>query len=479
MPTEDYSGRLADTLANIEASSEIHGRNKELIRGYKQDQVLNGLSDATLLRNTSRLKVLAEQADKPFDEMDKSDVKTLVTWVHERDYTEETIDTYKTVIKAFWGWLKDAPRDETPEEVKWIKLNNGNGNGDTLPKDLLTKDDIRAQADAANNPRDKAFIWLLYETGARIGELIDLTVGDIEDRTHGKKVTIDGKTGARRLPLVESVPHINNWLNKHPNPQKDAPLWCKIQQGGPTEHLNPHDIDDLREIHGIGPSYAESLEAAGIENGADLVAHDSEELADIVGVREATVQKWFRQFDSDVSLSSDTKLGYRYIREKILKATMERAGIEKPSNPHHYRHSRASYLANEMTESQLCEWFGWVQGSDVPARYVHLSGRDIDSTYDQLHGLSEPEEEEQQPDVIECPRCSELNEPKATFCMRCGFGLDQEKAEEIEQEVDTKTKDSYKQVDPEDTDAQDKIEQVDALLDDPDVKALLAEKLQD
>jgi len=406
MPIADFEGQLDRTVENIEESEEILERNKELILDYKQDQVLNGLSPATLLRNTQRLKIVAQEAEKPFDEMDKSDVKGLIVWVHDQDYTEETVDTYKTVIKAFWSWLKDAGRDETPEEVKWIQLSNGNGNGDTLPKDLLTKEDIENQVDAAKNPRDKAFIYLLYESGARIGELIDLTVGDIEDRKHGKKITIDGKTGARRLPLVESVPHLNNWLNKHPNPEKDAPLWCKIQQG-----------------------------------------------------------------------SADDQLGYRYIREKILKKNMDRADIEKPSNPHHYRHSRASFLANEMTEAQLCEWFGWVQGSDVPSKYVHLSGRDIDNAYDQLHGLYEPDEEEQTPDVVECPRCQELNEPNAAFCMRCGFALDQETAAELEDKVDEDMKEDYKNTEPGDTETVEKLDTLDDILEDPEVKTALLEKL--
>ncbi|WP_336364027.1 site-specific integrase [Halalkalicoccus salilacus] len=360
MPTADFSTQLEKTIANIQNADEILDRNKELILDYKRDQVLNGLSDATLLRNTQRLKIIAEQTERPFDEMDKSDVKNLIAWVHEQEYTDETIDTYKTVIKTFWRWLKGTDRGETSEEVKWIQLSNGNSNG-TLPKDLLTKDEVEAQIAAAKNPRDKAFISMLYETGARIGELIDLTVGDIEDRKHGKKVVIDGKTGSRRLPLVESVPHINNWLNKHPKPKKEAPLWCKIQQG-----------------------------------------------------------------------DADQPLGYRYIREKILKKNMKRAEIDKPSNPHHYRHSRASYLANQMTEAQLCKWFGWVQGSDVPARYVHLSGRDIDNAYDQMHGLYEPDEEGDKPSVIECPRCEELNEADAAFCMRCGQALNIDAAEEVE-----------------------------------------------
>jgi hypothetical protein len=208
---------------------------------------------------------------------------------------------------------------------------------------------------------------MLYETGARIGELIDLTVGDIEDRQHGKKVVIDGKTGMRRLPLVESVPHLNKWLNQHPNPDKDNPLWCKIQQGGP-----------------------------------------------------------------------DDRLGYQYICKKILKRKASDAGIEKPVNPHHYRHSRASELAKELKEAQLCQWFGWVQGSDVPAKYVHLSGRDLDQDYDAIHGLSDPEEDDNGPDVIECWRCQELNEPKARFCSRCGAPLNDETQQaqaEVQQDI--------------------------------------------
>ena len=477
MPIADFSRELERVSENIEASDQILSRNKDLILNYKQDRVLDGLSEATLLRNTQRLKKVAEQAEKPFDEMEKRDVKGLVTWVHEQDYTDETVDTYKSVIKAFWSWLKDAEQDETPPEVKWIKLSNGNGNGDTLPKDLLTKEDIEAQVNAAKNPRDKAFIYLLYETGARIGEIIDLTVGDIEDRANGKKVIIEGKTGARRLPLVESVPHLNNWLNKHPNPKKDAPLWCKIQQGGPTEHLNPNDVDDIRDVHGIGPSRAEQLNDAGIATGTELVNHSAEDLADILSVNVTTAEKWLRQFDSDANLTSEMKLGYRYLREKILAATMERAGIDKPSNPHHYRHSRASYLATEMTEAQLCEWFGWVQGSDVPAKYVHLSGRDIDNAYDEMHGLYEPDEEEETPDIVECDRCQELNEPNASYCMRCGFALDQETAAEIEEQAEQDVKEDYRDTDPEDTETVELLDAFDDALDDPEFKEELLNRI--
>lgn len=405
MPTDDFEKRRKQTSENIQNSEVIDGRNKELLRKYERDKVLDGLSEATLLRNLTRMKVVAEYVeDQPFDDMEKANVKDIVEWATNKYDSDETVDTYKNVIRSFWKWM-DPDDGGAPKTVAWIKLKNSNG-GDTLPKDLLTKDDIEAQADAAKNPRDKAFIWLLYESGARIGELIDLTVGDIEDRKNGKKVVIDGKTGARRLPLVESVPHLNKWLNAHPNPTKDAPLWCKIQQGGP-----------------------------------------------------------------------DDQLGYRYIRDKILRKTMEDAGIDKPSNPHHYRHSRASYLANHLKEAQLNAWFGWVQGSDVPARYVHLSGRDIDNAYDELHGLYEPEEDGDEPQVRKCGRCQELNEPNAAYCMRCGYALRGKAAADFEAEVEDDLKQDYAVTDPENVTTKQKVDTIDDLLKDPEVKTALLERM--
>jgi site-specific recombinase XerD len=476
MPTADYEKKVESIFEMVKESEEIHPDNADLLREYRRDKELNGMSAATQQRNLSYLKMVAEHVgDKRFADMDKADLKEVIVWVHDRDLAEATVTTYKKAIRQFWTWLNDG---ETPDEVEWLKISSGNSN-DTLPQDLLTKEDVKAQIEAAKNPRDRAFISVLYETGARIGELIDLTVGDIEDRTHGKKITIDGKTGARRLPLVEAVPHVNKWLSNHPNPAKDAPLWCKIQQGGPVKALRPSEVEDVAEVHGIGREMARRLSYVDIETGEDLATHSAAELSHLIGAKEGKAQRWLDQFDPDAGSGGLEKLGYRYLREKVLKKNMDRAGVDKPSNPHHYRHSRASFLANEMTEAQLCEWFGWVQGSDVPARYVHLSGRDIDNAYDQMHGLYEPEDDEAEPDVLECPRCEELNEPKAVYCQRCGFALDQEAAESVETETSTRVKESYREVDPEDSDTLEKIDVLDELLDDAEVKQALLARMDD
>lgn len=358
MTVLDHDRKLANTLESIRDSATIHPDNKELIQDFARDLELQGLSAAWIGKLTTHLKVIAEHLDDTrIEDMAKDDIKDLVAWVQRRDIAEATIGNYKQVIKRFWRWLNDGTH---PEETAWINTNHGGGNG-TLPKELLTREDVSRLLDACRNPRDAALIALLWETGARIGELIDLTVGDIEDRDHGKKIVIEGKTGSRRIPLLESVPYLNRWLNSHPDPKPETPLWCKLQQG-PVEE----------------------------------------------------------------------RVSYNYIRQKILQRTAERADLDKPVNPHHFRHSRGTHLANEFTEAQLCEWFGWVQGSKMPAKYVHLSGRDIDKAYGQLHGIEPEDEEEPEQTVETCPRCEELNETGARFCMRCGQALDLDAAEELE-----------------------------------------------
>ena len=118
---------------------------------------------------------------------------------------------------------------------------------------------------------------------------------------------------------------------------------------------------------------------------------------------------------------------------KVIKKAAERAGIKKRVYPHILRHSRATVLANHLTEQQMNIYFGWVQGSDMPAVYVHLSGRDIEGAIKRVYGLEE-EEEEKQLKPVKCPRCGELNVPKAKFCHKCGLLLDEKERLKIQLE---------------------------------------------
>ncbi len=118
-------------------------------------------------------------------------------------------------------------------------------------------------------------------------------------------------------------------------------------------------------------------------------------------------------------------LEYQMFR-KIIKDAARKAGIKKRVYPHILRHSRATVLANYLTEAQMNEFFGWVQGSNMPRIYVHLSGRDIDKAINKIYGLEvEEEEKEKMAKPVRCPRCGYLNAPTDKYCGRCALILDE------------------------------------------------------
>ena len=135
-----------------------------------------------------------------------------------------------------------------------------------------------------------------------------------------------------------------------------------------------------------------------------------------------------------VNLSTNYKnkgITYRGISMRI-KEIAKKAGVDKKITPHLFRHSRATHLATVLTEAQMNEYFGWVQGSRMAATYVHLSGRDTDNKMLEIYGLKKKEKEkEKELKPKECPRCKYINGPTDRFCSRCGEVLDEEEAVKI------------------------------------------------
>jgi len=120
--------------------------------------------------------------------------------------------------------------------------------------------------------------------------------------------------------------------------------------------------------------------------------------------------------------------------KEVLKKLANKAGIRKRIYPHLFRHSRATHLANHLTEAQMKQYFGWVQGSNMASVYVHLSGRDVDNALFKLNGMEIKEEKnDQELRALICPRCKARNSPDAKFCSNCGLCLDTKTAVEIDE----------------------------------------------
>lgn len=154
--------------------------------------------------------------------------------------------------------------------------------------------------------------------------------------------------------------------------------------------------------------------------------------------------------------------------QKLLNTLFKKAGIKKRSNPHLFRHSRATFMANHLTEFQMNQYFGWIQGSDMPSTYVHMSGREVDNAILTMNGIPIDKKKNEiimQPKI--CTRCDTINSFDSKQCNKCGCILDLKTALELEEKHE-KVNDERSRAD----------EILNLLLNDNDVRKVIAEKMK-
>ncbi len=109
--------------------------------------------------------------------------------------------------------------DEYPKCVQWIKSRSVDN--DFTHDQLLTEEEFKDLVEVASTPRDGAMIQVACEGALRKGELMNLRIKNVEFTKYGAALNVNGKTGVRRVPLINSAPSIQMWLNPHP--YKDDP----------------------------------------------------------------------------------------------------------------------------------------------------------------------------------------------------------------------------------------------------------------
>jgi len=234
--------------------AQLSRHNQDKLDAFLSEMRENGLSRHTLNSYRNALRPLGIYlGDKDFADAEKEDISGFLEWFREtrngrkrkKKLTETSISLYKTKIKAFYNWLLDLPDREYPASVSWIKTTIQNKD---LPvkseSDLLSDEDVKILIKSADHPRDRALVILLYETGARAQEILDLTVGSVAFDNLGATVIVNGKTGARRLRVIESVPYLRTWINNHPLiDDRDSLLW--IYKRGKWQGLSYDGLHSL------------------------------------------------------------------------------------------------------------------------------------------------------------------------------------------------------------------------------------------
>jgi len=285
-------------------------------------------------------------------------------WRSRRDAWAASTQSMRVIVyKTFFRVLHGYRKYTYPEVVAWMQRPSQRRikKKVTRPNQLLTEEDVQRLVETALTVRERALYMMLWDSGARIGEILDLRVGSIQFDEHGAYTYVMGKTGQRRIRFVHASAYLRELLSVHP--QKDDPNAYLFL----TTHGNP-----------------------------------------------LTAGRVWEQ----------------------LNHTAQRAQLSKHVHPHLFRHSRATINAGFLTEAQMNQAMGWVQGSSMPSTYIHLSGVDLDPAILEHYGKTEipDNKKEELLRPIQCPRCEQENPATNDVCFQCGSYLSVKTAMEMERE---------------------------------------------
>jgi integrase/recombinase XerD len=218
--------RLLGRIETLEADKEPL---KKWYLHFKTDKS-ESLSVMRIVKMLSNALTCSEIAKTRFNrrliDATKDDITALIIEINDSKKAALTKRDYRIAVKKFLTFTGKK------DSVDWIKTSVSNKEKTRkLPEDLLTESEIELMIGNAINPRDKALISLLADSGLRIGEALNLRIKDINFDDYGAYLIVpDGKTGARRVRLISSIHYLKNWIENHPNPKRDNWLFVTLDK---------------------------------------------------------------------------------------------------------------------------------------------------------------------------------------------------------------------------------------------------------
>ena len=224
---DEATKRAEKLIAAIRDNKALSKNTIKTVLEYAEYMKANGLTDRTINKNLYCLATFLKTiGSKDVLKLTKADIEKSMATLERSAYSAKTKQNVKITVRAFYKHM--LGQDEYfPPIVRWIKTSI-TASKKYMPDDILTEQDIKKMLDVTGDPRDAALIAVLYDSGARVGELLTMKIKDIDLQTSPGHARLNGKTGTRITPLIFSVPYLARYLDSYKNKMPESPLWRKI-----------------------------------------------------------------------------------------------------------------------------------------------------------------------------------------------------------------------------------------------------------
>ncbi len=157
-----------------------------------------------------------------FSSISQDEVENMIIWINNRnDWQEWTKVTHLKIWKMFLLWLEDKYN----LNLRLNKFKISRPKNKVMPEYLLSQEEFTKLMNATDDLQTKLFFGILYESGARVGEILGLKKQNVSFNTYGARLTVSGKTGQRVLPIIWYAGMLRQFLELHPYKEEKMPLW--------------------------------------------------------------------------------------------------------------------------------------------------------------------------------------------------------------------------------------------------------------
>jgi integrase len=322
--------------------------------------------------------------NKSFKDITQEDIFTYLDTLRKtegEDPLHKWIGTYNiSVIKiiSFFRWLYQSDLHSndrsTPEFLNNLRCIKRKEKTTYSAEMLWTPEEDSLFLKYCPDKRLRLYHIMARETSGRPHELLNLKIGDViwhnSDGRVYATITIgkEGKTTARTVPIISSVPYYKDWISEHPfGESKNHFLFLSLNRRSKMRNkkLDTHSLNVLYSNmkHKLLPRLLED---------PNIPHADKEKLKDL---------------------------------------------LRKPINPYLRRHIGISERARQIPEHSLRLFSGWTKTSRMPEVYTHELGDEVSNQILELEGITT--RSSKQADILRpkiCSNCSEPNKPDAKFC---------------------------------------------------------------
>lgn len=184
--------------------------NEEYLRLFLDAKKIEGCSERTVHYYKVTVEKLLKSIKTPIRKITTEDLrKYLVEYQGINNCTRVTVDNIRRNISSFFSWLEEENYilKSPAKRIHKIKVKQP-------VKETISDEGIERLRDACQCSRDLAMVDLLYSTGIRVGELVNLNIDDVD--FEARECVVFGKGDKERKVYFDAKAklHLLNYLSE-------------------------------------------------------------------------------------------------------------------------------------------------------------------------------------------------------------------------------------------------------------------------